>query len=317
MLPLLEWLRNKKVVNRDSTVVLGQKSTLELFQQHIEQELSTDPLTEPVDRKIAITEKLAESVGLALNVQLIEQEAENLIVEYLGQPGLQSMSVMRNSLQSPAMPPGLNRHQKAQRKKNVATLLQILDDNFSQQYFNPFKHVKHMLMVKQLNKSKKEHDIIFLKPHHKTVGHIEVKALTELRQSGEVANAINQLAGGQEEIKRAHGHLLDQEWSYLGVICLPNLPQNLKPTLCSNLNICDYCADFVLVGDLHAPMKSLLDTSFASEFPDEAVWRDQYKKLTSRILAMQHMNSSNVSTVKRITGREGEVVAAFTEGSLF
>jgi len=311
VLPLLEWLGDKNVVNRDSTVVLGQKSTLELFQQHIEQELSTDPITEPVDRKIAITEKLAESVGLALNVQLIEQEAENLIVEYLGQQGLQSMSVMRNSLQSP---PGLNRHQKAQKKKDVAMLLQILDDNASQQFFDPFKHVKHTLMVRHLNMSKKEHDIIFLKPHHKTVGHIEVKALTELRQSGEVANAINQLAGGLEEIKRAHGHLLDQEWSYLGVVCLPNLPQNLKPTLCSNLNICDYCADFVLVGDLHAPMKSLLDSSFGSEFRDEAVWRDQYKKLTSRILAMQHMNSSNVSTVKRITGREDEVVAAFTEG---
>ena len=192
-------------------------------------------------------------------------------------------------------------------------LLQILDDNASQRHFDPFKDVKHTLMGKHLNKSKKEHDIIFLKPHHKTVGHIEVKAMKDLGQSSEVANAINQLAGGQEEIKRAHGHLLDQEWSYLGVICLPNLPQNLKPTLCSNLNICDYCADFILVGDLHAPMKSLLDTSFASEFPDEAVWRDQYKKLASRILAMQHMNNYNVSTVKRITGREGEVVAAFTE----
>ena len=87
--------------------------------------------------------------------------------------------------------------------------------------------------------------------------------------------------------------------------------------MCSNLNICNYCADFLLVGDLHAPMKSLLDSSFASEFQDEAVWRDQYKKLTSRILAMQHMDSSNISTVKRITGWEGEVVAAFTEGSLF
>ena len=66
----MAWQQERKnVVNRDSTVVLGQKSTLELFQQHIEQELSTDPLTEPVDRKIAITEKLAESVGLALNVQ--------------------------------------------------------------------------------------------------------------------------------------------------------------------------------------------------------------------------------------------------------
>ena len=323
MLPLLKWLGDKGFSNRDGTVILGQKSTLELFQQQIEQELanSTNPPSEPVDGKIAVTEKLAESVGLDIDIQMIEQQAENLVVKYLDQRGPQSMTVMRNKLQQfqnpTTAPQGLNRHQREQRKRDVAMVLQVLDDNSSQQYFDPFKEVKHMLMVKDLNKSKKEHDVIFVKPHHKTGGHIEVKAMKELRQSSEVTNAINQLAGGKEEMKRAHGHLLDQEWSYLGFICLPNLPQNLKPTLCSNLNICDYCADFVLVGDLHAPMKSLLDTSFALEFPDEAVWRDQYKKLTSRILAMQHLNNSNDPTVKRITGRDSEVVAAFTEGTFF
>ena len=43
------------------------------------------------------------------------------------------------------------------------------------------------------------------------------------------------------------------------------------------------------------------------------VWRDQYKKITSRLLAMQHLRPP-VSTVQRMAGREREVVPAFTEG---
>ena len=198
MLPLLQWLGDKNSSNRDGTVIVDQKSTLELFQQEIERELasSSNPPSEPLDGKIAVLEKLAQSTGLDLDVQQIQQETENLIVEFLGQPGPQSMSIMRSRLQNPTVPQGLNRHQREQRKKDVAMLLQVLDDNSSQQFFDLFKDVKHTLMGKHLNKSKKEHDIIFLKPHHKTVGHIEVKAMKDLGQSSEVANAINQLAGG-------------------------------------------------------------------------------------------------------------------------
>ena len=116
MLPLLEWLGDENSSNRDGTVIVGQKSTLELFQQEIERELasSTNPPSEPVDGKIAVLEKLAESAGLDLDVQQIEQETENLIVECLGQPGPQSQSVMRSRLQNPPVPQqGLNRHQRA------------------------------------------------------------------------------------------------------------------------------------------------------------------------------------------------------------
>ena len=138
VLPLLEWLGDKNSSNREATVIVGQKSTLELFQQEIEQELahSSNPPSEPVDGKIAVLEKLAESAGLDLDVQQIEQETENLIVEFLGQPGPQSQSVMRSRLQNPTVPQqGLNRHQREQRKKDVAKamLLQILDDNSNQQ----------------------------------------------------------------------------------------------------------------------------------------------------------------------------------------
>ena len=94
------------------------------------------------------------------------------------------------------------------------------------------------------------------------------------------------------------------------------LPLAEKPTMCRNLNICNHCADYVLVGDMvNAEMKSHLDTHFSSgaAFPDESVWRDQYKKVASRLLAMLHLRPPE-STVKRMTGTEREVVPAFTEG---
>merc|ERR1711863_139647 len=112
-----------------------------------------------------------------------------------------------------------------------------------------FKHVKCELMSKRLNMSKKEHDTVFIKPHHKTIGHVEVKAIATLQQSSEVKKALDQLEGGKEEMLRAHGHLLDSDWSYLGIICLPNLPQDDKPTMCRNMKICNHCDDYILVGD--------------------------------------------------------------------
>ena len=316
VLPLLEWLGDKKASNRDATVICSQKSMLTLFHQQMEQELSGDlQLPEPVDKKIAVVEKVAESVGLLLDIHAIELDVENLMVEYLGQLGSQSVTVMMSRIQNLPVPQGLNKYRRAERKRNVEMLLQILDGNSSNPNLDMFKHVKCELMSKKLNMVKKEHDIIFVKPHHKTIGQVEVKALATLQQSGEITSALNQLEGGKEEISRAHGHLLDSDWSYLGIICLPNLPQADKPTMCRNMKICNHCADYILVGDeVNTGMKSMLDSHFsaAGEFPDESVWRDQYKKIASRILAMEHLRTS-VSTVQRMAGTEREVVAAFTE----
>ena len=287
---------------------------LELFHQQIERELSRDNLA-PIDEKIAVVEKVAESVGFDLNITAIELEVENLLVEFVGQLGTQSVVAMKSRLQSLMDPQGLNRFKRQEWRKKLNMLLQIINDNSSHPDLDLFNHIKHELMLKKLNKSKKEHDIIFVKPNHKTIGHIEVKAMTDL-QNQEVTNALKQLEGGKEEMMRVHGHLLDPNWSYLGIICLPNLPQSDKPTMCRNLKICSQCADYILVGDvMNTEMKSLLDAQFSlrPEFPDVAVWRVQYKEIASRILAMQHLSSSQVSTVARIAGTEREVVAAFTE----
>ena len=64
-------------------------------------------------------------------------------------------------------------------------------------------------------------------------------------------------------------------------------------------------------------LKDLLDACFppGSENQDESMWRTQYKDLAIRVLAMEHMTPP-VGELKRITGTEKQVVAAFSEGLL-
>ena len=134
-------------------MILGQKSSLDLVQQSMEDEVAADVFQEQIDKKIAVVEKVAEAVGLKLDIQAIEAELQNILNE---------TSPFR---------------------------------------MDPYKDIKHRIMKKKLNEIKKEHDIIFLKPHHKTVGHIEVKAMDNL-QCSEVLKAIAQLKGGLEEMTR-------------------------------------------------------------------------------------------------------------------
>ena len=137
-------------------------------------------------------------------------------------------------------------------------------------------------------------------------------------QTREVTNALNQLRGGKEEMKRIHGHVLDAEWTYFGAVSLPNLQPNQKLTICQNLNICQACAQFIMVGNQHGNMEpaltSLLNPHFSTAplYENTSMWR-QYQKLASRMLAMEHLTLP-VSSVKRITGREEPVVSAFTDG---
>ena len=152
VLPLLEWLGNEEETNRDATVIQSQKSVLTLVHQQMEQELSGDlQLPEPVDKKIAVVEKVAESVGLLLDIHAIELDVENLMVEYLGQLGSQSVTVMMSRIQNLPIPPGLNRHKRVQWRKDLAMLEQILNDNSSQAHLDMFNYIKHELISKKLN----------------------------------------------------------------------------------------------------------------------------------------------------------------------
>ena len=59
---------------------------------------------------------------------------------------------------------------------------------------------------------------------------------------------------------------------------------------------------------------SLLESCFDPNnvYPDETVWREQYKAIASRLLAFEHLTPP-VTVVKRITGREDEIVPGFID----
>ena len=67
---------------------------------------------------------------------------------------------------------------------------------------------------------KQLHDILLIKPDFKAVAQTEVKAMTA-KQTNEVTKALKQLSGGKEEYARVHGHVLDPDWTFVGVVAPP------------------------------------------------------------------------------------------------
>ena len=142
----------------------------------------------------------------------------------------------------------------------------------------------------------------------------EVKSM-KAKQNHEVTKALKQLLGGKEEYARIHGHVLDPDWTFVGVVAFPNLSVALKAEIVRDFKICSDCSAYLLVGAMEPAVDNLLKTTFFQglEFRDEVVWRQQYKTLTSRLLAMDHLIQP-IPEVQRITGRTQEIVPAFTSG---
>ena len=310
LLPLLEEFKDQ-----DVTVICGQKSNMELVEDTISKELANVPMSQ-CDREISVVEKTAKVFGISLDIPDIEVEVQNMMTEFLGLGGPQPVATMKARLvavQQVESPPGLNKFQKKIRKKNIAKLIDILDKTTLTQ-LDMSKELKLRLMTKNLNQMKKEHDLVFIRPASRTIGQFEVKAMRD-KANGEVLEALNQLRGGRDELARVHGHVLDHQWTYIGAVCLPNLPLHLKAEVVQDLGICHSCSSYLLVGPMKTPVENLVQNLFppSSSFPDEWVWRPQYKAVTSRLLAMDHLVKP-IPHVERITGRRDPIVAGYTEG---
>ena len=318
LLPVLQMF-DKEV----GTMILGQKSNLDLVEQTLRQELSKD-FKDGQDLRIKILEKVAGAVGIDLDISNIELQAESVIKTFVGNQRPSSAAEWTEAVKNS---PNLGKYNKFEKKKTQNMLLDYLKHpNFPQNKgYNESlnyirKEVEYGLMRRELNRHKREHDIVFIRPKPKSIIHIEVKAMQET-ESQEMTKALKQLQGGKEEMSRIHGHVLDDGWTYLGVVCLPNLLPNQKTKLCQDLKICDACAESVVVsdhnGNLKSAMESALRTSNAvskeRKKKEKMKAKDQYKRLTSRMLAMEHLTLP-ISSVKRITGQDNPVVAAFTEG---
>ena len=320
VLSILEAL-SEMSADPDATVIMGQKSTLELVEDHMKKLLANDAFPDPLDRELAVAEKVAEAVGIRLDIHAIEQAVEATVVEFLGQTGVLTVSYMMTRIlaEEGISPPGLSRNQKMQRTKKLKGIKDILSSATNRQLhaIDLRKHLKMVELRKTINWHKKEHDILLIKPDFKTVLQTEVKAMTA-KQTNEVTKALQQLSGGKEEYARVHGHVLDPDWTYVGVVALPNLPETMKPEVVRDLRICSPCSTYLLVGDMETSMDTLLRNTFAqgSQYQDEngqQGWRRQYKALTWRLLAMDHLIQP-IPEVERITGRREPIVAAYTEG---
>ena len=322
VLPILKAL-SKMSADPDATVIMGQKSTLELVEDHMGKLLANDVFPDPRDKELAIAEKVAEAVGIRLDLPAIDQTVETTILEFLGQTGVLPVADMlaRIVAQEATTPPGLSRNEKMQRTKKLKSIKEILIGATHRHLYaiDLRKELKMTELRKEINSNKKEHDILLMKPDFKAVLQTEVKAMTG-KQTNEVTKALKQLSGGKEEYARVHGHVLDPDWIFVGVVALPNLPETMKPEVVRDLKICSPCSAYLLVGDMGPAMDTLLRNTFVpgNEFLDETGplgWRQQYKALTWRLLAMAHLIQP-VPEVQRITGRTDPIVAAYTEGGI-
>ena len=179
-----------------------------------------------------------------------------------------------------------------------------------QTQLHPFNHLKLAHMRLQLNKSRKEHDILIILPKYKTVIQIEVKAVkpttSEKVQVKETQNAMNQLRSGCEELKRIHGHVLDNEWNFIGLVALPNLTTTEKENICQLKKICPSCRQYVMVGD----MKDELSQMFNLEFSEEkSNWEASYTRLIERLATYIHLAPS--VSMEKITGESSKVIGGF------
>ena len=317
VMPFLEGL-SKISDSPVTTIIMGQKSTLELVEDDMEKLLANDTFPEPIDRELAIAEKVAEAVGIVLDLPTIDQDVDGTIVKYLGQTGVQPVAHMMSRIvaEESTTVPGLSKFEKMQRSKKLKSIKDVLTSATSRNLYGSdiSKDLKIIEIRKKINSLKKEHDIAIVKGDYRTIMQTEVKSM-KAKQNHEVTKALKQLLGGREEYARIHGHVLDPDWTFVGVVALPNLPAALKAEVVQDLKICSDCSAYLLVGAMEPAVDNLLKTTFFQglEFPDEALWLQQYKRLTSRLLAMDHLIQP-IPEVQRITGRNEEIVAAFTPG---
>ena len=176
------------------------------------------------------------------------------------------------------------------------------------------KNLKLYRMKLELNKNRKEHDTMVIHPKHKSLIQVEVKAIkTGKDPKSQVNKAISQLNGGLKELSRIHGHVLDSQWKYKGVIALPSMTLAEKNAICTKRKICDICRRFILIGNMETTIPLFIEAEFptSQEFQDKDAWWIHYKKLQERMAAFVHLAPA-MRTMKQITGESEDVQGGFS-----
>ena len=111
-------------------------------------------------------------------------------------------------------------------------------------------------------------------------------------------------------MERIHGCVLEGDWKFIGIICLPNLNDSNKNQMCTKKSICPSCKGYVLVGDMNSALKSLFESEFSVE---QGNWESSYKTLMGRLAAFVHLAPATTSAMEQITGTSKQVLGGYSD----
>ena len=311
LIPLLQIMTKQEC----GSVIHSHKTGFSLLQKTFENAVIKDkPKMSPdqIEFKMEVVLKLCEAIDVQLDVGEIEGKIKQ---KYFGKKKYPEQAIIKRILEIESSMSNLTKNEKRDFERDLDVLKQMLSENKNgkkpQNLLDPFNHLKLAHIRLQLNKNRKEHDVLVIVPKYKTVIQIEVKAIepntTEKVQVRETQNAINQLSGGCEEIKRIHGHVLDDDWSFIGVVALPNITIIEKTRICNLKKICSNCMQFVMVGDMEDELADLFCYHLSKEKKD---WKASYARLIERLATYVHMAPS--VTMEKITVESTNVLGGFS-----
>ena len=302
-LPLYEHLGKEDVLG----LVMSHKTGYKLIEKKMEEEMTKDFANygKPTDTDCFLVEVLCR-VSQAVGVQVDLPAIDASICQFFT-PGLLTIVNVQQEMHAQLARTDGTKHEREKRKKDMKRVKDMVEENSRkpspESYLNPSSHLKVLKVQQNLNQHMKEHDTVVIHPEQKTVLQIEVKAAESRSSSGPINGALKQITGGLEELMRLHSHVLDQDWTFLGAVALPNVSVADKDDVCRRVGICMSCRDYILVGDMSLAIPHFLGQVFPTSraFPDRPVWKMSHQRLMERLAALVHLAPA-LPAMQKITG---------------
>ena len=304
--PLIKALQKEK-----ATIICSHKTRIDTLEKALRNQLQLDNAPNPA---MQLGLKLAEAIGLDLDIKQIKKEVKEFITTHFGQGGNQKVTEMKTWIKRSRANTTLNKWKRMHQDKKLKVLEKMLTQNPSATHIDLTMYSDSLMlamMKEEINKCC-EHDIVMIYPKHKAVVQVEVKAVDSnaTNKNKPVEEALKQLGAGLEELARVHSHALDKDWSFHGVIALPNLTEAEKSIVCRNKKICQQCQKFFLTSNMDIP--HLLTFLGALTFPDSPTLKHSYKSLVERLAALVYLVPT-LPAMERITGQNTPITGGSTK----
>jgi hypothetical protein len=179
-------------------VMLGHKTSLSLVEDRIRRELDKKNLTAD-QHEGELVDNLYSFIGVTPDKTRLQAEAKMDSRGYFHGLGRQTVAFIETTIVSENAKTGGSKIVKQERRQAMDALQKGVDRSKVSQPasldLDPTRQFFLGRMRKEFNKHKREHDLTVVKPHHKAVLQMEVKAVTSDKNHREkvVMSAIKQL----------------------------------------------------------------------------------------------------------------------------